>query len=458
MTKQQKIGAISPDDVVAVSNPHGTGRVVLVCEHASNMVPAKFNDLGLSPAALQSHIAWDMGALAVAEALSARLDAPLIAHRVSRLVFDCNRSPDALDAIPDLSEYNIVPGNVGLTPADRADRAAHYYTPFCDALSTCLEQRVAACPPDADLPVLITIHSFTPIYKEDRRAVEIGILHEKDARLANEILRCAGEDGKFSALRNVPYGPDDGVTFTLERHAVARGLLNVMIEIRNDLITDAAGQQAMAETLSHYITSALSTISSTQDIAKPCEAKTMPKAITHYVRYVDAVNRVVGRGAMYMIFLMVGVLFYSSIMKTFFLPVQWTLEMAQFLMATYYLLGGGYSMQLGSHVRMDLLYGTWKPRQMGFADSLTSFCLIFYLVILWYGGFSSTEYALTYGEKSYSSWSPYMAPVKLIMLFGISLMVLQATAFFFRDLAKARGVTLEGEPLPDVAPDGETLT
>ena len=173
----------------------------------------------------------------------------------------------------------------------------------------------------------------------------------------------------------------------------------------------------------------------------------MPKFIIHYVHAVDAVSRCVGRFAMYMIFVMIGVLLYSSIMKTFFLPVQWTLEMAQFLMAAYYLLGGGYSLQLDSHVRMDLLYGRWSPKGKGFADSITSICLVTYLVLLLYGGLSSTQYALIYGEKSYSSWAPSMAPIKIIMAFGIALMLLQTLAIFFRDLAKARGLTLEGTPL-----------
>ena len=171
----------------------------------------------------------------------------------------------------------------------------------------------------------------------------------------------------------------------------------------------------------------------------------MPRAIRLYVRYVDAVNRVVGRFAMYMIFAMMGLLLYSAITKTFFLPTIWTLELAQFSMAAYYLLGGGYSMQLDSHVRMDLVYGRWSPKGKGFVDSITSFCLVFYLVMLLYGGFSSTEYALYYGETSYSSWSPYMAPIKIIMTFGIALMLLQAIATFFRDLARARGLTLTGE-------------
>tara|TARA_B100000315_G_C14415946_1_gene513227 strand:+ start:169 stop:708 length:540 start_codon:yes stop_codon:yes gene_type:complete len=170
----------------------------------------------------------------------------------------------------------------------------------------------------------------------------------------------------------------------------------------------------------------------------------MPKAIITYVRYVEAVNYRVGRFAMYLIFAMLGVLLYSSIMKTFFLPVLWTLETAQFLMVAYYMLGGGYSMQLGDHVRMDLLYDGRSSKTKGFADSLTSFCLIFYLILLLYGGLSSTQYALFYGEKSYSSWAPYMAPIKIIMSFGIAMMLLQAIATFFRDLARARGLTVFG--------------
>jgi len=175
----------------------------------------------------------------------------------------------------------------------------------------------------------------------------------------------------------------------------------------------------------------------------------VPKAVKVYVRYVEAVNYVVGRFAMYMIFAMMGLLLYSAIAKTFFVPPLWTLEMAQFSMAAYYLLGGGYSMQLGAHVRMDLVYGRWSPRGKGFIDSITSFALVFYLGILLYGGLSSTAYALQYGEESYSSWAPYMAPIKIIMTFGIVLMLLQAIATFFRDLARAKGLTLDGEPLDE---------
>ncbi len=168
----------------------------------------------------------------------------------------------------------------------------------------------------------------------------------------------------------------------------------------------------------------------------------MPKAVITYVRWVDAVNRVVGRLAMYLIFAMMGILLYSSITKTFFIPALWTLEMAQFTMVAYYLLGGGHSMQLNSHVRMDILDGRWSEKTKAVIDILTAPLLLFYLVLLLYGGLSSTDYALQYGEKSYSSWAPLMAPIKIIMTVGIVLMLLQVVAMLFKDIAKARGETL----------------
>ncbi|MFI8607047.1 TRAP transporter small permease subunit [Pseudomonas sp. NPDC077649] len=168
----------------------------------------------------------------------------------------------------------------------------------------------------------------------------------------------------------------------------------------------------------------------------------MRKGIRAFVRVVDAFNRRVGRFAMYLIFAMLAVLLYSSISKTFFTPSIWTLESAQFLMVAYFLLGGAYSMQLDAHVRMDLAYSHWSPRTRAVVDAITVFMLIFYLVLLLIGGISSTEYALEYQETSYSAWSPYMAPIKIVMCFGIALMLLQAIATFFKDLYAARGETL----------------
>lgn len=169
----------------------------------------------------------------------------------------------------------------------------------------------------------------------------------------------------------------------------------------------------------------------------------MHKAIRGYVRVVERVNRVVGRGAMYLIFAILGVLFYSSLSKVAFAPAIWTLELAQFLMVAYFLLGGAYSMQLDGHVRMDLLYSHWTLRTRAWVDVLTVGFLLFYLVLLLYGGISSTWYAIEYDETSYSSWSPRMAPIKVVMTLGVALMLLQAIATLFKDLAHIRGESLE---------------
>ncbi len=166
----------------------------------------------------------------------------------------------------------------------------------------------------------------------------------------------------------------------------------------------------------------------------------MPRPIKAYVRSIDAMNRVVGRAAMWLIFAMMGVLLFSSGSRTFAgVSHIWVVETAQFLLAAYYLLGGGYSMQLDSHVRMDLLYSRWKPRTRAAVDLVTASFLVFYLIVLLVGGISSTQYAFEFGQKNYSSWAPPLAPVKTIMVIGITMMLLQVVAVFFKDLARARG-------------------
>ena len=166
----------------------------------------------------------------------------------------------------------------------------------------------------------------------------------------------------------------------------------------------------------------------------------MPKVIRAYVRYVDALNRLVGNVVMYMVFAMMGVLLFASVSRYVFnVPFLWVIEMAQFLMAAYYLLGGGYSMQLEAHVRMDVLYERWTPKRRAFWDSITACCLIFYLVFLLRGGYSSTAYALKYGQTNYSAWAPLMWPIKMVMTVGIGLMLLQVISIFFKDLARAIG-------------------
>jgi len=171
----------------------------------------------------------------------------------------------------------------------------------------------------------------------------------------------------------------------------------------------------------------------------------LPRAIQAYVKYVDLVSHVVGRFAMYLIFAMMGILLFSVVSRSAFnVPHIWVVEMAQFTMAAYYLLGGGYSMLLNSHVRVDIFYGRWSLKRRAFTDSITAFCLVFYLVFLLVGGLSSTEYALEYGQKNYSTWGPPLAPIKIIMCFGILLMLLQAISMFFKDLARARGMPIDG--------------
>lgn len=165
----------------------------------------------------------------------------------------------------------------------------------------------------------------------------------------------------------------------------------------------------------------------------------MPKPIKTFVRYVDAINKVVGYFSMYMVLIMVGVLLFESTSRTFFdRPHIWVVEIAQFTMAAYYLLGGGYSMILKGHVRMDLLYGRWSARKQAVVDLITMPFLMFYLVFLLYGGLSSTQYALEYGQVNYTPWAPPLAPIKIIMTLGIALMLLQSIATFFKDLEKAK--------------------
>ena len=235
--------------VIDVVNPQGEGGFVMVCEHASNFIPTELGDLGLAGDMLRSHIVWDPGAAAVAQALSAQLDAPLVMPRVSRLVYDCNRPPQAPDAMAEESESHRVPGNVGLSAAERQRRIEQVYLPFCDTLAAILQHKMETGP----APTFVSVHSFTPVFRGRIRELEIGILHDADARLADALLELITAEGALRIGRNEPYGPADGVTHTLVKHAIPLGLPNVMIEIRNDLIADAAGQSAMAVRLARHL-------------------------------------------------------------------------------------------------------------------------------------------------------------------------------------------------------------
>jgi len=169
-------------------------------------------------------------------------------------------------------------------------------------------------------------------------------------------------------------------------------------------------------------------------------------AMQAYVGVIDRINRWIGRVVMYGIFVMMGILLWSSISKTFFLPSLWTLEMAQFAMVAYYILGGPYSIQMGSNVRMDLLYGEWSERRKAQVDAMTVLFLIVYLVFLLWGGWDSLMYSFQYGgERSPTAWRQYLWPIKTIMVVGIFLMLLQAFSELFKDILRLRGVEVEAK-------------
>lgn len=236
--------------------PAAAGRVVLVCEHASNTIPAPWGDLGLSPAQRQAHIAWDPGALDVARGLADRLDASLIHATVSRLIYDCNRAPDQTGAMPPRSEVHDIPGNAAITPDERAARTAAVYQPFHDALHALLMARLAL----GRAPVVVTVHSFTPVYFGTPRAVEFGVIHDADPALAQAVVAGARAATPLRTAMNEPYSAADDVTHTLRVHATPYGLPNVMLEIRNDLIATAAAADAMAGQLAPVIAGAIAAL------------------------------------------------------------------------------------------------------------------------------------------------------------------------------------------------------
>lgn len=238
-----------------VVNAAGRSRVVLVCEHASNNVPPELHGLGMSDEGLRSHAAWDPGAVAVAEEMSATLDAVLVASQVSRLVYDCNRPPEAHDAMVARSEVFDIPGNAGLDSRSRQDRIELVYRPFQAQLTQVLASRMDRH------PVLVTVHSFTRVYNGVTRDVELGILCDRDARLADAMLARAADFTAMDVRKNQPYGPEHGVTHTLIEHGLANNIANVMIEIRNDLIASQDQQRDMARMLAGMVSAGIDAVS-----------------------------------------------------------------------------------------------------------------------------------------------------------------------------------------------------
>ena len=234
-------------EVVHVTPAAGLPEVVVVCEHASNRVPAALADLGVDACVLESHVAWDPGALPVAQHLAAALDAPLVSGGISRLVYDCNRPPEAPSAIPARSEVHDIPGNRDLSAEARQLRVSAVYEPFRRTLAEVIASNAQT------LRLMVTVHSFTPVFHGAPRAVELGVLHGSDTRFARAMMASAAPDAAYVIRLNEPYSAADGVAHTLDLQGSANGLLNVMIEVRNDLIRTEDQQATIAAFLADWI-------------------------------------------------------------------------------------------------------------------------------------------------------------------------------------------------------------
>jgi predicted N-formylglutamate amidohydrolase len=237
------LSARDPQPVETV-NVDGRSPFVLSCEHAGRVIPERLGDLGVAPADMSRHIAWDVGADGVSRQLSALLDAPLVLQRYSRLVIDCNRPFDAPDCIPEVSDGTPVPGNLQRTERERRQRFEEIHQPFHRALAQLLDRRAALGSP----AILIAVHSFTPrLVGGPERPWKLGVLSNRDRSFADLFLAAfqARNPDKTSA-HNEPYLVDDRTDYTIPAHGEARGLPHLLLEIRNDLIGDAEGQRSWA--------------------------------------------------------------------------------------------------------------------------------------------------------------------------------------------------------------------
>ncbi|MDA9605162.1 TRAP transporter small permease subunit [Alphaproteobacteria bacterium] len=169
----------------------------------------------------------------------------------------------------------------------------------------------------------------------------------------------------------------------------------------------------------------------------------MPKIISSYVKFIDGITSITGKITMYLVFVLMGILVLSFVTRNIInIPLMWIIEMAQFTMTAYYIMGGAYSMMDDQHVRMDLVYGNFSEKNKARMDLFTSVFLIFYLVTLLIGSYSSLVYTINTNQKLFTAWAPYVWPIKTIMSFGILLMLLQSFSMFFKDLAKVRGIKI----------------
>jgi predicted N-formylglutamate amidohydrolase len=242
-----QMSLLTPNEPTAltIERPQGTSDFLLVCDHASRLIPRSLGSLGLDAGQLSSHIAWDIGAASVARRLSSLLDATVILQNYSRLVIDCNRPPGSPSSIPTQSEYARVTGNDGLSAADANARVAAIFAPYHDALGAILDQRRRA----GRRTLLVAVHSFTPVYLGKARPWKVGLMSRHDRRLGLALLELLRRDADLQAGDNEPYAISDTTDYTIPVHGEARRLAHVGIEIRQDLITDEIGQQAWAARL-----------------------------------------------------------------------------------------------------------------------------------------------------------------------------------------------------------------
>ncbi len=230
-------------------NETGPSPFLLICEHASNAVPASLGSLGLQASDFERHIAYDIGTAGVTMALAKMLDCAGIMQRYSRLVYDCNRAPESAGAMPEKSEVFDIPGNMGLSPEQKLARVREIYRPFMRAIDDVIDQRTCR----GQQTIVISIHSFTPVYFGKQRSVEVGLLFEHHDALARKLLSAFPG---FETQANEPYGPQHGVMHLMNQIAAPRGLPHLMLEIRNDLISTTDQQQQWAERLAAALVAA----------------------------------------------------------------------------------------------------------------------------------------------------------------------------------------------------------
>jgi predicted N-formylglutamate amidohydrolase len=226
-------------------NAQATSPFLLTSDHYGRIVPRALGDLGVTEAELTRHIAWDIGIAGVADRLAKMLDAHLIAQRYSRLVLDCNRPPAAVSSIPVISEATAIPRNEGISEGERAARHREIFEPYHHRIDAAIDRRLH----DKRPTVLVSLHSFTPVYAGVARPWHIGALYNRDTVLPHLLLRHLRSQSDLVVGDNEPYAVSDLTDYTIPVHGEARGLVNTGIEIRQDLIADQSGQQQWAERL-----------------------------------------------------------------------------------------------------------------------------------------------------------------------------------------------------------------